>query len=283
MSSTLIQDDLSVELFVREAVASSLAMAFSDPRRAGVRVRAMTQAEGELLVESWAFLRDAHADVPAGELGLGEVQPMKADIKPVVDWLMLPTAERETAHQLVFGLVISKICPPYETEYCHWTDPTYRAQHLADVAGFYKAFGLEPDPSQPQRHDHVSLELEFVAMLLRRRRGSLGNGPVEHQDIARDALASFVRDHVVWWMPTFARCVERRISKLFEQPAVRSDWSAQLAMLSGMSTMLQAWVAVERLASGVAPSTKIIAPQVIEPPATPACEMCKAKHENGSC
>jgi nitrate reductase assembly molybdenum cofactor insertion protein NarJ len=56
--------------------------------------------------------------------------------------------------------------PVYETEYAR-DRVLGKSQELADLAGFYKAFGLElGQGDRREMADHVSVELEFYAVLL---------------------------------------------------------------------------------------------------------------------
>jgi hypothetical protein len=63
-----------------------------------------------------------------------------------------------------------------------------RTFELADVAGFYKAFGVEVDP-EGLRVDHLVTELDFM------------KGEGEHAQICHDASRVFLRDHLVRWAP----------------------------------------------------------------------------------
>ncbi len=245
---------------------SALAAALTDPRRAA----AVSRDQRQILRESWYALAESHAHSRSADLGLGELPPSDVDVEPLCRWLAFESVERETAHQRAFGLLVSQQCPPYETEYCHWKDPTYRAHQLADIAGFYRAFGLEPDSGHPERHDHVSLELEFVAFLLLKLEYAAAQDP-SHASTCREALGAFVRDHVAWWMPTFGRCMERRIEQLVADQ--ESDRQA-LDALAGVTQVMRAWVAVARSISGVEPCRRIIAPQVDSQPIGDECAAC---------
>ena len=76
-----------------------------------------------------------------------------------------------------------------------------RTFEMADVAGFYKAFGVQVDPSGV-RVDHITCELEFMNLLAVKESIALQEeGDGEHARICRDASRSFLRDHLGRWAP----------------------------------------------------------------------------------
>jgi len=76
-----------------------------------------------------------------------------------------------------------------------------RTFELADVAGFYKAFGVEVEPGGV-RADHVVTELEFMNLLAVKEAIALQEeGEGEHAQICRDASRAFLRDHLARWAP----------------------------------------------------------------------------------
>ena len=135
-------------------------------------------------------------------LGPGEINP--AELK-----LRLPAqmeASIEAGYASVFGHCASKDCPPYETEYCGLKDIAFRSQQMADVAGFYNAFGLRISPQANERVDHVSLETEFMSVLITRQLHAVqGNLPLEAEHVCREAQRMFFKDHLAWWLPAFGR------------------------------------------------------------------------------
>lgn len=119
------------------------------------------------------------------------------------------TAECDTLdkfYRQLFGLTsISQRCPPCGIEYDPNTDVTYRSQQLADVSGFYQAFGLQTAARASERLDHLSVEAEFLYVLLAKEAAALDSGNQEGVEICRDARRKFFRDHVGWWLPAFSR------------------------------------------------------------------------------
>ncbi|ROR32417.1 TorD/DmsD family molecular chaperone [Inmirania thermothiophila] len=102
--------------------------------------------------------------------------------------------------------------PPYEGEYTRPTpqhDLLLSAQ-LADIAGFYRAFGLEPSEAHPDRPDHVATELEFMHVLARKEAEAAACGEDEHWAVTREAEVKFLRDHLGRWTEAFRERVEDR-------------------------------------------------------------------------
>jgi TorA maturation chaperone TorD len=74
---------------------------------------------------------------------------------------------------------------------------------MADVSGFFRAFGVEASPAC-ERVDHISAELEFMHLLAVKEAVSLHEeGAGEHSEVCRDAARSFMRDHLGRWAPHF--------------------------------------------------------------------------------
>jgi DMSO reductase family type II enzyme chaperone len=76
-----------------------------------------------------------------------------------------------------------------------------RTFEMADVAGFYRAFGVEVGQSG-ERPDHIAAELEFMNLLAVKEAIALQlEGDGEHAEICRDASRAFLRDHLGRWAP----------------------------------------------------------------------------------
>ena len=176
MNATISTHNLDATvLYARQLIAASLSLAFADP----YRFRTIPDGpwlDAEMLNEAWSIIAEQVGPVTPSELGLGEIVPDTIKADSLADFLRLPYARREPAYRAVFGMLVSNQCPPAETEYAHWKDPTYRANQLADIAGFQKAFGLEPSANEgADRPDHICLELELIAFLIQRLQVSQQN------------------------------------------------------------------------------------------------------------
>ena len=197
-------------------------------------------------------------------LAPGEAPPEELDLAPVVEALR-GGHDLNDEYERVFGLMLAKKCPPYETEYCPQTFSVYRSQAMADIAGFYRAFGVGPSDDLPERPDHLSLELEFVAFLIAKDRCA---ADAERREVCRGAQRRFVREHLCWWAPAFARALQSQCDRVLGGPGSRSEFYPALARA------LAALVAAERAILGVEAPTDLVAPAPVAPPEEMSCHDC---------
>jgi nitrate reductase assembly molybdenum cofactor insertion protein NarJ len=85
--------------------------------------------------------------------------------------------------------------PLYETEYGRMR-ALAKGNALADISGFYRAFGLAPDEEVREMLDHIAVELEFYAMLLAKQAYLAGVGDAEGREIVEDARRKFLGAHL---------------------------------------------------------------------------------------
>ncbi len=96
--------------------------------------------------------------------------------------------------------------PLYETEYGRMRGMS-KGTELADISGFYQAFGLGPGDSDEEREmaDHLGVELEFYAVLLARQATLLEAGDSLGVEIVEDARRKFLVDHLGRFAPAIAQ------------------------------------------------------------------------------
>ena len=172
-------------------------------------------AEDAVELAAWARLlslgfgrpdEEALADVAALARGLS-ARSGDADLA-----VLLAPLDAEALRGEYAALFEGKVrCSPYEGSY--EADPFRQAREMADVVGFYRAFGA--DAAAAQRPDHAGCELEFLAFLALKREEALRRGEVELAERCREAEDSFLRDHLGRWFPTFCRGVAAETSLPF--------------------------------------------------------------------
>jgi putative dimethyl sulfoxide reductase chaperone len=97
-------------------------------------------------------------------------------------------------------------CPPYEGAY-GLAQMAGKAALLADIAGFYCAFGLEPAAGQPEVEDHVCAELEFMSILTLKEAWAIAERQTEGLEVTVAAQRAFLTDHLARWSGAFAERV----------------------------------------------------------------------------
>jgi TorA maturation chaperone TorD len=98
------------------------------------------------------------------------------------------------------------LVPPYEASY--ELDPIRQSRQIADIAGFYRAFGAEAHGPAAERPDYVGCELEFLSFLELRRLAAAEEGDTDAATLVDEIIATFLRDHAGRWLPTFVAEVE---------------------------------------------------------------------------
>ncbi|HJR76730.1 MAG TPA: molecular chaperone TorD family protein [Nitrospiraceae bacterium] len=139
-----------------------------------------------------------------------------------VNWQL---ADLQSEHRRVFTNVITLDCPPYETLFGN--DHVFAQSHvMGDIAGFYKAFGVELSKDIHERLDHLSVEFEFMHFLTYKESYSRCHDGIEKTDIVVDAQKKFVKNHIGRWVPLFCRMLAKKAdSGLFKLIAdSMSDW-----------------------------------------------------------
>lgn len=203
-----------IAALARAAVYRLLALAFMYPT--APRLAEVAAGAHEAAARAEAPVRDALALLADAARG--------ADVEALAD-----------EHVTLFQRQVR--CPPYEGAYGP-PQLAGKAAVLADVAGFYRAFGLEPSEGQPEVEDHVCAELEFMSVLALKEAWALAEDHPEGLAITRDAARAFVGDHLGRWSGPFAARVLAAAS-----PGVHA----------AAASLLSAWLAAECLGLGVTP------------------------------
>jgi len=242
----------------REVVYRYTAMALFDPR---VRLwgRLVDRQLQNALGAACELIREEEG-AAASELALGELPLDHLD--PSEMFARLPGSRDglNAEYERTFGLLATSPNPPYETEYINEKLTFQRSHHLADIAGFYHAFGLRVGGDRHERPDHVALELEFMAFLIGlecREAEGLEAVSREQSAICRGAQTKFLADHLAWWVPAFAKLLSK------EHPD---------GFYAAVGKLLSSLVPAERNLLGVNASTRAARPTSLERPEE--CDGC---------
>ncbi len=106
-------------------------------------------------------------------------------------------------HTQLFGHAVRGTCPPYELEYERGDIPQQSAE-LADIAGFYSAFGMEQQAAAHERADHATVQFEFLSVLAAKEVYAIETNNVEGRQVLQHAEKAFLADHIARWVPAMA-------------------------------------------------------------------------------
>ena len=190
-------------------------------------------------LRSGEFVEDGRAAFDTLQSALGGIGGARAEqrlssLKKQLDLVeKLITAEcsswqlgdLQSEHRRVFSNVITLDCPPYETLFGN--DHVFAQSHvMGDIAGFYKAFGVELSKDIHERLDHLSVEFEFMHFLAYKESFSRCHDGAEKTQIVIDAQKKFVKNHIGRWVPLFCRMLAKKAdSGLFKLVAdMTAEW-----------------------------------------------------------
>jgi putative dimethyl sulfoxide reductase chaperone len=163
--------------------------------------------------ETWAWFQDEalHGTMRSAADAVGGVELSSSTALFVKLICGVTFEDFLTEHLATFGHAARGPNPTNEIEYGELrADPLFQPHRLADLAAFYRAFGLELTDDASERQDHICVELEFMAVLAAKEAYAL-----EHQienetlDILFSAQKQFLREHLGRWVPAFARRLAR--------------------------------------------------------------------------
>ena len=138
--------------------------------------------------------------LPSYHIIKGHIQLLNTSIKSYGDNIF-PTIISEYLD--LFGQDQEPKCSPYELSYLARGPLFMNTGSLADIAGFYKAFGLQVADGNKDRVDHITVELEFMHFLTFKEAFALKNGDHRNLKVCREAQRKFLQDHLGQWTRAF--------------------------------------------------------------------------------
>lgn len=180
--------------------------------------------------------------------------------------------ELRDAHVGLFTFIDSQECPPYETAYST-ADVFQQTATMADVAGFYRAHGLEPGGQQRERPDHITTELEFLAFMARKEAYAYEEFGPEEVEECRRVQEMFLSDHIGCWGVAFG---------------ARADATADHPFHAAVGALVRAWLTADMADRSVTPVVVLDQPLPFDEPDDGSCgDICggcaeSPNHERGA-
>lgn len=229
-------DDATLTALLRSHLYAVLARGFVYPPRALADWRAEADDRGEFAA--------AVEKLPGGNALASDLRALERARESVASPDDLERLRDEWIE--FFGNLRTQQFPPYETEYTGGGD-FRQNQDLADLTGFYRAFGLNLREAEERRErpDHLAVELEFLHFLCWKEAAARAGRNEEHVEVCLDAERKFLRDHLGRWADVFGRGVEK---------------TAQSSFYRALAGLLRALVAHEAVSLGVTPDPVAVPP-----------------------
>jgi TorA maturation chaperone TorD len=132
----------------------------------------------------------------AGNRGLGQAE--RAAIEAVYEsWGKADDGPLQEEYTRLF--MGRTPCSLYSATYSARNSLVGPAAEIADVSGFYQAFAIDIRDDQPERPDHLAVELEFYGTLLIKLAYAQLNDWQEAREVTAAAARSFLADHLGRW------------------------------------------------------------------------------------
>ncbi|MDZ7678245.1 MAG: molecular chaperone TorD family protein [Acidimicrobiales bacterium] len=128
-----------------------------------------------------------------------QLGPMVGDLLSMFD---RPAAQLRRAHTLTFPPIDSRDHPPYESAYVS-SDIFVQTDVMADIGAFYRAHGLRAGGGEPERHDHICTELEFMAFMAHKQVCAIDELGADEVEECHRTQTTFLRDHLGRWAVAF--------------------------------------------------------------------------------
>jgi TorA maturation chaperone TorD len=142
----------------------------------------------------------------AKEIGKAlDVYPLKAELSEPNDIKGLTDVGiDEITDEHIRLLTLKSKCPPYEAEYYRSAASVFSSEEMADIAGFYRAFGMGFSGDRP---DHIAAELEFMHLATMKEAEAAFKGDTEKAELCIYAEKKFLNDHLGRWVDVFSEAL----------------------------------------------------------------------------
>ena len=225
--------------------------------------RTLAQAFEYPSLESWRSLTSPES-ICAFEAAIAALQNPGVELATAELRDQLPGCDGDLYHDAyvaVFGHAARGSVPMNEIEFGEpKADALFQPHRLADLAAFYRAFGLNMADDAGERQDHLCVELEFMSVLAAKEAYAL-DGQVGGEALlaCRESQRDFLREHLGRWAPAFARMLMTR---------------AGPGLLSAFAMLLRTFVEGECARLGVVAGSDHLVVRQADEDAERLCEGC---------
>ncbi len=186
------REERAGKALARSYLYSFLSRGFAYPTEDGLREIKTGAASREL----------RNASTCLGE-GLSQsVEPLCEALEKEIAPLEL--RDLEGGYNRIFSMGL--LCPHHETFYAS-AHVFMKSQDMADIRGFYGAFGFRLSEKEKELADFIGTELEFMHVLCFKEYHATERGEKEKADLCREAQAKFLEGHLGTWVHAFSKAL----------------------------------------------------------------------------
>lgn len=160
--------------------------------------------------ELFASLRDSTWRAALAEAacrsGIGPDNAFLVELQGLPETLPADLAGLQGMHTTLFSS--GNVCPHQESDYVA-SHAFQKADVMADIAGFYAAFGVRVSSTHRELPDFLGAELEFLHLVGWKEAQARRQSRHAAASICRKAHEKFLADHLAAWVRAFRESVER--------------------------------------------------------------------------
>ena len=180
------------EVLARSTIYSHLAAAFAYPTEDYLVELKSGETEASLKMAASFFPEEKELAAAVNKFcGAIEKEVRSLDVR-----------DMEGEYNRIFSMGL--MCPHNETEFCS-SHVFMKGQELADIAGFYNAFGFKMSVEEKALVDFVGTELEFMHVVTFKEHHALGSGEEGNAGTCREAQEKFLKGHLGAWVGAFSK------------------------------------------------------------------------------
>lgn len=166
----------------------------------GLLARALRYPDGELFAALQSGRWAAEVTEAARRSGIGARSPVLDGLRRVGDALPAGLADLQNQHTTLFSS--GGACPHQESDYVA-SHTFQKTDVMADVAGFYRAFGFQVSSVTREMPDFLGTELEFLHVVGVKEAFAGQHGHRAGASVCRRAQRTFLADHLAVWIGRF--------------------------------------------------------------------------------
>jgi putative dimethyl sulfoxide reductase chaperone len=129
-----------------------------------------------------------------------------------------------------------------------------QSQEMADIAGFYHAFGFQIGGLKRERPDHLAVEFEFMYALALKEAYARANDLPDFLEVVMAAQGKFLQDHLGKWVGLFSQVLAQGLRAQSLRERAR-DWQ-QGSPYQALSLLASDFVAADSSRLGVSPGSQ---------------------------